>query len=187
VRAEKYATLPQPRESYTTLRVPKKELVQLLFTTRNIVEFPDEVMIERMRQALREQVNDQLGEEAGGKLAKREHAKEHTFYFAPISPISNDLWVFWETGGKVFRFSSDTDINTKAYWDYEKLGIRIYDLKTYVVVSLTETAGSNAFVTRDWAARVLYNCVVHGRRMVITTEADLKQPVKIKEAPVTGH
>jgi hypothetical protein len=33
------------------------------------------------------------------------------------------------------------------------------------VVSLDEVAGSNAFMTRDQAGRILFNCMVLGRRL----------------------
>jgi len=49
--------------------------------------------------------------------------------------------------------------------------VRFYDLDEHVVVALAEVAGSNAFVTRDWAARVLFNCVVHGKKIILAPGA----------------
>ncbi len=170
LRTEKYEALPAPRESYQVLRVPKKALMEYLFATRNKSEYPDAELRERMRRALRAQMGPVSGEQ--------------TLYIAPISPVANDLWLFWESGGKLIRFSSDTDLTSKAYWAYEKLGVRIYDLKENVVVSLAETVGSNAYVTRDWAARALFNCVVFGQRLVIVPEADLAKPMNAVEVPV---
>ncbi len=171
LRTERYESLPSPRESYQILRVPKRALMEYLFATRNKSEYPDAELRERMRKALRGHM--------GGVVSGPQ-----TFYVAPLSPVANDLWVFWESGGKLIRFSSDTDFTSKAYWEYEKLGINIYDLKENVVVSLAETLGSNAYVTRDWAARALFNCVVFGQRLVIVPEADLAKPLNATETPV---
>jgi hypothetical protein len=177
LRAEKYENLPAPRESYEAIRLPKKEILAYLYATRNKSEYPDPAMRERMRRALREQLN------ATGIVGR---AEAQTYYIAPISRVSNDLWVFWESGGKIIRFSSDTDLLSKAYWEYEKLGVHVYDLREHVVVSLAEVPGSNAYVTRDWAARVLFNCVVFGQRLTIVPEANLDKPVTVRESPVTG-
>jgi hypothetical protein len=134
---------------------------------RSVREYPDDELIERMRSALREQYKLQPGETVTGP---------QTVYVAPISKVSNNLWVFWENAGKIIRFSSDSDLTSKAFWDYEKLGTQVYDLDKDVVVSLAENAGSNAFVTRDWAARVLFNCVVFGKRMIIMAKESQDNP-----------
>lgn len=171
LRTEKYTEPPAAPEAFQVIQLPKRETVEYLFATRNQADYPDEAMRERMRQALREQLGPASSQEA------------QTFYLAPLSPVSNDLWVFWESGGKLIRFSSDTDLTSKAYWAYEKLGVRVYDLKENIVVSLTEAAGSNAYVTRDWAARALFNCIVFGQRLLITPQADPTQPLHVQEAP----
>lgn len=176
-RAEKYEELPAPLENYQSFNLPKRETIAYLFTSRNRAEFPDTEMLERMRKTLRAQTAE------AGQTAP---TAPQTFYVAPISPVANDLWVFWESGGKIIRFSSDSDLTSKAYWEYEKLGVNVYDLREQVVVSLAEAAGSNAFVTRDWAARVLFNCAVFGQRFIITPEADLSKPMQVEEAPVSG-
>lgn len=174
LRAEKYDSPPAPREAYNVIRLAKRQLMEYLFATRNKAEFPDEAMRERMRAALRRQ---------GEASDRRVPTQAQTYYVAPISPVANDLWVYWESGGMIIRFSSDTDLASKAYWEYEKLGVRVYDLREHVVVSMAEAAGSNAYVTRDWAARVLFNCVVHGQRLIIEPGQDPTVPMKVRESP----
>ena len=175
LRVERYESLPQAREAYETIRLPRKETLEYLFATRNQHAYPDAELRERLRRALRKQ----LGSSAGSATDVQQ-----IFYVAPISPVANDLWVFWETGGKLIRFGSDADLTSKAYWDYEELGVRVYDLQSNVVVSLAEVPGSNAFVTRDWAARALFNCVVFGQRLAVVPEADPSRSMNVRESPV---
>jgi hypothetical protein len=174
-QVERYEEPGAPRQAYETVQLPKKKIIEHLFATRNNSEYPDAVMMERMRKALREQWD------VSGRPRPSEPQR---CYVAPISPVSNDLWIYWESGGMVFRFTSDSDLNSAAYWDCEKMKARIYDLREQVVVSLAEAAGSNAFVTRDWAARVLFNCIVHGERLTIIPEENLNKPIQIQQTPV---
>jgi len=158
IRAEKYDRPPAIPELYKAAALEKKGLMEYLFSVRNQREYPDHELIERMRAALRSHYASETNLVTKGP---------QTVYVAPISKVSNNLWVFWENARKIIRFSSDTDLDSKAFWSFEKLGVKMYDLEKDVVVSMAETAGSNAFVTRDWAARVLFNCVVFGQRMII--------------------
>lgn len=146
---------------YETFRFSREEILDHLFRTRNRREFPDEELLERLREAVRDHVRA-----AGEEIAAGEGP--HTVYIAPISPVSNELWVFWENARRLVRFTSDADMATPAYWAYEKLGVRVFDLDHDVVLSLAEVPGSNAYVTRDWAARVLFNCVVLGQKSILT-------------------
>jgi hypothetical protein len=162
IRVEKRDQPPSDREAYRRIVLSKKYILDYLFKMRSQRDYPDEALIERMRAALRNQYASQTNTVISGP---------QTVYVAPISKVSNNLWVFWENAGKIIRFSSDTDLTSKAFWDYEKLGVRMYDLDKDVVLSMAEAAGSNAYVTRDWAARVLFNCVVFGKRMIVTPPA----------------
>lgn len=174
LRVERYESLPRASNAYETIRLPRKETLEHLFATRNRHEYPDAELRERLRRALRKQLVA-----PGGPPP----TAQQTFYVAPISPVANDLWAFWETGGKLIRFSSDADLKSKAYWEYEELGVRVYDLQSSVVVSLAEVPGSNAFATRDWAARVLFNCVVFGQRLTVVPEDDLNRSMNVRESP----
>lgn len=167
IRAEKYDRMPAEPDAYVRQVLKKKDVLNYLFSVRNQREYPDEALMERMREALRNQY-------AG--LTNLAISGPQTVYFAPISKVSNNLWVFWENARQIIRFSSDSDLTSKAFWDYEKLGVRMYDLDKNVVVSIAEAPGSNAFVTRDWAARVLYNCVVFGQRQIIMPKEPALKP-----------
>jgi hypothetical protein len=162
IRAGKYDQMPAERDAYRSVKLDKKNMLEFLFSVRNQRDFPDGELIERMREALRNQY---------GSLTNIVIEGPQTIYVAPISKVSNNLWVFWENARQIIRFSSDSDIASKAFWAYEKLGVEMYDLEKDVVVSVAETPGSNAYVTRDWAARVLYNCVVFGQRQTLTPKA----------------
>jgi hypothetical protein len=59
----------------------------------------------------------------------------------------------------------------------------VYDLAKDVVVSLDEVEGSHAYITRDWAARAVFNCIVFGQRLVITPPADTTAPMTVEEKP----
>lgn len=163
LRAARYERLPAPAEAYVHTSLPKQQVLDYLFAVRNQREYPDEALFERMRSALRDQYAAQTDLKPTGP---------QTVYVAPISRVSNNLWVYWENARRIIRFSSDTDLASEAFWAYEKLGVRMYDLEQDVVVSMAEAAGSNAFVTRDWAARVLFNCVVFGQRLTVMPKAE---------------
>ena len=93
--------------------------------------------------------------------------KEHTFYVGPLSDYSNDIWVFWETERKLVRFSSASDYTSKAYWQLLPVFVKIYDLDSDVVVSLSEVSGSNAYITKAFAGRIMFNCIVDGEKIFI--------------------
>ena len=88
-------------------------------------------------------------------------------HMAPLSPVANELWVYVENSRVLLRFASDIDLANPAVWEHETLAVRIYEVEKQMVVSLRETEGSNAFMTRDQVGRALFNCVVLGRRMVL--------------------
>jgi hypothetical protein len=174
LRVERLEELPSASDGFEILHFDRKEILDRLFKTRDQRSYPDDALRERLRVALRAH----LGESAPSK-----DAGPQTLYVGPLSPVSNDLWCFWENEGKIIRFSSDADFTSEAYWALEKIGVRVYDLDKNVVVSMDEVAGSNAFVTRDWAARVLFNCVVFGQRLTVIPQADLNIPAQIQESP----
>ncbi len=167
IRAQKVDHRPEDLSSCRRIVLSKKDTLDYLFRMRNQREYPDAELLERMRAAVRAQYLKLLDHPAPGP---------QILYVAPISRVSNNLWVFWENERRIMRFSSDTDISSKAFWQYEKLGVEVYDLEKDVVVSIAEVPGSNAYVTRDWAARVLYNCVVFGQRMIMHPASETVPP-----------
>lgn len=152
------------------IRFVYTELRDELFRTRSQAAFPEGQLLERLRAAVRaELVKHPERLPAGGPV------EAQVVYVAPLSPIANETWVYWETGRTLIRFASDIDLMNPAVWEHEKLAIRLYHLDKDVVVSLDDVGGSNAFMTRDHAGRALYNCIVVGRRLELHPPAGAPQ------------
>jgi hypothetical protein len=93
-----------------------------------------------------------------------------TAYIAPLSAVSNDLWVFWETGRKLLLFSADMDLSNPGFAETSQLNLEVIDLDKDIVASTSEVPGSNAFVTKDWVGRLFFNCILYGEKVVRTPE-----------------
>jgi hypothetical protein len=172
VSAERLEARPALPADAEQVLFPQQQILDYLFRTRNEKTYPSEALLDRMEAAVTAELPT---------VVSNSFATAQTIYLAPISPVGNDLWLFWETQRMLIKFSSDADLQSETYWSNKKLGVRFYDLDKNVVVSLSEVAGSNAFVTRDWAARVLFNCLVHGKKMVL-------EPLPVKpDAPKPRH
>ena len=65
------------------------------------------------------------------------------------------------------QYLYDLDIEHPSMWKHHTLHTDVFDLDTQVVVSLNEVPGSNAYLTRDEAGRILYNCIVRGKSVKI--------------------
>lgn len=156
---------PARPENSAEIRFDYTDLRDELFRTRALAGFPEGELLERLRAAVRSRI-------AKSDLAARAgDAPVQVVHLAPLSPVANETWVFWETGRVLIRFASDIDLTNPAVWAHEELAVDIIDLSQDVVVTLDEVAGSNAFVTRDHAGRVLFNCMVLGRRVELTPPA----------------
>ena len=158
-RIANVARVPAPAEpppGTVVVPVDPAAMRDYLFRTRSQAEFPDVEMLKRLRVALREHL---------GLDPDRREAGEQVVHVAPLSPVANELWVFWENRKMLIRFASDLDLENPAMWAHQTLGIRTYDILNQTVVALGEAAGSNAYLTRDQVGRALYNCIVLGRRL----------------------
>ena len=149
-----------PRGS-DVVEVDMQEVRDYLFRTRAQREYPDPALIVRLQQALRKEAARE------GLLATNDLAGDKIVHVAPLSPVANEIWVFWEAGRKLFSFASDIDLANPAVWEHETLLARIYDLDQQVVVSHEEAPGSNRFLTRYEVSRALFNCVLYGRRLTV--------------------
>lgn len=147
-------------DGFAEVRAGYIEMREHLFKTRMQASFPEGELLERMRGAIRAELLKDF-------KARNEPVPQgaQVVHLASLSPVSNEAWVFWETGRMLIRFGSDIDLANPAVWDHEKLAIKIYRVDRNVVVSLDEVAGSNAFMTRDQAGRALFNCVILGKRL----------------------
>jgi hypothetical protein len=158
---DRYQTLPAPESEYLKVTCPLDEVVAYLYRTRNQKRFPDDVVRGHLGDALRERMLKESPIEIEG---------DQLFFLAPFSPVSNELWVFWENQRKIIRFTSDSDYGDAAIWQNRYVGVDIYDLDHDIVISHLEMPGSNAYITKDAVGRILFNCVVLGQRLLITKE-----------------
>ncbi len=153
-----------PPRDCQVVRLSMQEMKDYLFQTRTRPDYPDAALFERMRQALRQELQKEK-ENLGLTNAP---TGEQIVYLAPLSPVGNDAWVFWENQKLLIRFASDIDLSNPAVWEHEQMRVQVYDTYHQMVISNEEAAASNRFMTRDQIGRALYNCVVLGRRDTIT-------------------
>jgi hypothetical protein len=151
----------QPPPHAVTTEVDMAEMRDYLFRTRNQHDFPDAALLERLRNAVRTEAAKE------GLLPTNAPPVDQVGYFAPLSPVANETWVFWENGRKLLYFASDIDLDNPAVWEHEALFARIFDLDQQVVVSHEEAPGSNRFLTRYQVGRDLFNCIVLGQRIAL--------------------
>jgi len=152
---------PAARSKYLVQVYPMAEVREYLFANRtNRLQIS-----ENMRNAARELIAGYLN-----KTHPADFTEEQVFHIAPATQVCNDYWVFWETGRKVILFSADMDLSNAGGTQLGNLKMQIIDLETDVVVSTEEVPGSNAFVTKDWVGRLLFNCVMYGERLVRTPD-----------------
>lgn len=150
------------RDAYTPVHLSREALRSYLFQHRNDVQFPSEVLLKRLRKAARAQIRAHAADK--GMAPPKEAQAIHC---SSLSPVANELWVFWELGRVLLQFSSDLDIANEDVWEHDRLRSKIFDVDDQVVVTLDEVPGSNAYLTRDQVGRALYNCVVLGKRVLI--------------------
>lgn len=167
VNVEKTGNDTYDKTGVTTISVSIKEVREYLFKTRFQSDFPDGALFNRAKEALRREFDMEKMKKAQNEAG----IDENIIYFAPISPVSNEIWIYWETQKLMLKFSSDIDIKNPLVWENEKLFVHTYDLLTQTVVSLTETNGSNRYMTRNQIGRVLFNCMVFGQRVAIKRNA----------------
>jgi hypothetical protein len=152
---------PPPPSTYRIQSYPLTEIRDYLFVTRtNRVPISNS-----LRASARKLLADYL-----------DHAYPEAFtvdqigYLSPLSSVSNELWFFWETGRKLLFFSADVDLANPSFGQLSQLRMQVIDLDKDVVTSTREVPGSNAFVTKDWVGRLLFNCILYGERVVRTPE-----------------
>ena len=98
-----------------------------------------------------------------------------------MSPVANEVWVFVENRNWFLHFTSDSDIENPELWAAQQLRVRLIDAANDTVVSMEEMPGSNVYVTRDQIGRLLYNCIVFGKRILVVTPDDPEAPELVRE------
>ena len=152
-----------PAEGTEIVNLDLADLRDYLFRTRSQPDFPDEVLFDRLRTKLAERLLS-AGETRPTGL--------QTVHLAPLSPVSNEWWVYWDNRKLLIRFTTDVDLTNPEVWEHEQVGIDTWDAFNQVVVSTDDAPGSNEFLTRDQIGRALYNCLVLGRRQDVTPRTE---------------
>jgi hypothetical protein len=160
---------PAASEGFIVIRIPYAEVEAYAFERRAHAVFPEGAFLEALRETARNQLIAEYKER--GEVPP---SGSQQVFFAPLSPVANDLWIFWETGGKLLRFSSDLDLEDPALWKKEGLTLRSFDLRKQTVVHLNEVKGSNAYMTRDQVGRYLFNCIVLGKKVLLRPPAPVE-------------
>ncbi len=150
---------------YSEKVVSYKAMRDYLFKERLHTVFPEGAVLDRLSNTVRKKLHDdaRYNDEPPPD-------GEQIVYLSPVSPMANELWVFWETGRLLLHFYSDIELMNPAMWEHDKLGLNWYDVDEQVVVSMSEVAGSNAYLTRDQVGRALYNCIILGRRLTLNPQ-----------------
>lgn len=145
----------------TAVTVDMQEMRDYLFRTRNEHGYPDPTLVKHLREAVHEEAAKE------GILDTNLPTGEQIINVAPLSPVANEAWVFWEAGHRLLYVASDIDLDSPAVWKEQALSVHIYDLDQQVVVTHEEAPGSNRFLTRYEVGRALYNCITLGQLTVV--------------------
>lgn len=159
-------------EDWRTVEGDMARMMETLRVSAARGTFPDPALTERLYLAICRQMEiDPDAREVG----------DHVFHIAPMSPVVNEVWVFAENRNLFLHFTSDSDIENPELWAAQQLRVRTIDAANNTVVSMEEMPGSNVYVTRDQIGRLLYNCVIFGKRILVVTPDDPEAPEEIRE------
>jgi len=147
-------------EDYQVSVFTTGEVFDWLHETRNDRLFPGQELLGMIREEVLEEVE-------GERPELIDPSAPQIIYLAPASPVINEVWIYWESGRHLIHFTSDDDLADIETWRDELHRVELIDLKGDVVVSAMEKPGSNAYITKDWAGRVLFNCIVLGVKIVL--------------------
>lgn len=171
---ERLVKPPARQSHYSVHKLPKQRVVDYLFQTRNQRLFPDETLRTRGRETMVRYFREER---------KEPYTEAQVMYIAPISPVANRIWVFWENRRELLQFSADMDLANPSLWKHTALMLHVFNLDEDVVASRVEVSGSNAYVTKDWVGRVLYNCIVLGQKRTVSAEEANRIDAELRGKP----
>jgi hypothetical protein len=161
IRANPLSDAPGAREGYAVFTYDRQKIRTFLADTRNRPQLPDAALRERLKAAMRETV----------KLhPPSDPTAPQVFFLSTVSPVSGDLWILWVNEKTAIRFGGEFGADEPDLLSLLPLHTQLFDLKSKVVASLLETEGSTGFITKDWAGRILYQCLVLGERVEVPPE-----------------
>lgn len=146
-----------------TVELDINEMKEYLKATKSKAEFPNKEILKIMRASFEEKII-RLKEHELVDIA-REEEEQDIIHIAPVSPVGNDVWAFWESGRMIIHCTSDIDITNNEVWTQGEFTFHCYDVYNNTVLTLAEAEGSNELFTRDQVGRVLYNCLIMGKRV----------------------
>jgi len=162
-RAAPLDQAPKPREDYVVVTLARDQARQYLFDARNKPQVPDPALRQRLLAAVRE---------VAKKNPPADPQKPQVFFLSTVSPVSGDLWVLWLNSRCAIRFGGELGADQPDLLAHLPLQTQVFDFRRQVVASLLETEGSTGFITKDWAGRILFQCLVQGERVEVAP-ADL--------------
>ncbi len=157
------------QQDYAVMDVNIEALYERLFETRHDRNYPNTALCAHLKKAAVDQIN---ALEPIPALINVDQQTPNTFFIAPIQNIANEVWVFWEEGKLLFRFTSDIDMSKPELLQSDNIRVQIYNALEQTIVSHEERPCDNRFSTRDQIGRALYNCVILGQKLT----AQDKQP-----------
>lgn len=161
IRAVPLAEAPGPREGYAVFTHDRQKIYDYLQDTRSKPQVPDAALRQRLLAAMKETV----------KLhPPADPAAPQVFFLSTVSPVSGDLWILWVNEKTAIRFGGELGADEPDLLAVLPLHTQLFDLRTKVVASLLETEGSTGYITKDWAGRILYQCLVLGERVEVAPE-----------------
>ena len=159
-------------EDWRTVECDLQRMMDTLRDSPARGTFPDQALSERLYLACCRQLEIDPDSRGTG---------DQIIHIAPMSPVVNEVWVFLENQNLFMQFTSDTDIENPELWGAQQLRVRTIDAANNTVVSMEEMPGSNVYVTRDQVGRLLYNCIVFGKRILVVTPDDPEAPEEVRE------
>ncbi|MCA1809105.1 MAG: hypothetical protein ABR497_00020 [Kiritimatiellia bacterium] len=98
------AGVPPPDDA-VQLELDVKTLKDYLLSTRSLKDPLHPHVDPKLRNAILQQI--------AADMEKR-HLPLHEAHVAPLSPVANELWIFWETGRQLIRVAADMEITHPA-------------------------------------------------------------------------
>jgi hypothetical protein len=161
-RAAPSPTAPGPRQDYAVITVERDQVRAYLTEVRGRPHLPEARLRVRLVAAMKEVVKlHPPANPAGPQI----------FYLSNVLPVSGDLWVLWANEQVAIRFGGELGADQPDLLEMLPLHTQLYDLKKQVVASLLETEGRTGFITKDWAGRILFQCLVLGERVEVPPAA----------------
>jgi hypothetical protein len=164
---------PAPLSAYQRHLIPHARVREWITANLRTAGTPAPTLAKRLREAL---LNFDLGHEPNLTVT-------HVFHLAPISPASDDLWVFHENSKQLLLFSSDMDLSNEAYWEAAPISLKVYSLAPEVILTPDGGGASSTTLSKDFVGRAMFNCVVLGERIAVSPETLKKLLEEKKQRP----